>query len=120
MQIRIDHQNKVPLHLQVEELMRKLISSPEFKNGAFLPKEVELANTLGVSRNTIRQATNRLEYEGLLKRKKGVATQKKKLATELDHWYSFTQEMKERGIHVVNITLKAEMVLPTDTVQQFF
>ena len=47
MQLRIDHQNKIPLHLQVEELMRKLIASPEFRDGSFLPKEVELANRLG-------------------------------------------------------------------------
>lgn len=121
--MHIDHDSKVPLHVQVESLLRHLISSPEFKNGAFLPKEVELASRLGVSRNTIRQATNKLEYEGLLKRKKGVgtvATQKKKLATELGHWYSFTQEMKERGVHVVNISLKAEMVVPAAAVQQFF
>jgi GntR family transcriptional regulator len=121
--MNINHDSKIPLHMQVEALLRKLISEPEFRNGAFLPKEVELANTLGVSRNTIRQATNKLEYEGLLKRKKGVGTvvaQKKKLSTELDHWYSFTREMKERGIDVVNISVKAEMVVPNDQVAQFF
>src|SRR5258708_34507172 len=97
MQLRTDHQNKIPLHLQVEELMRKLIASPEFRNGAFLPKEVELANRLGVSRNTIRQATNKLEYEGLLSRKKGEGTkvaEKKPLSTGLDPWYNFKQEMR--------------------------
>lgn len=119
----IDHESKLPLHAQVENLLRNLISSPEFNNGAFLPKEVELANTLGVSRNTIRQATNKLEYEGLLKRKKGVGTvvaQKKKLSTGLDHWHSFTQEMKERGIDVVNIAVKVEMILPSEKIAQFF
>jgi GntR family transcriptional regulator len=119
----IDHQSKVPLHLQVENLLRQLITTPEYKNGSFLPKEVELANTLGVSRNTIRQATNKLEYEGLLKRKKGVGTvvaPKKKLVTGLDHWYSFTREMKERGIDVMNISLKAEMVQSTEMIAAFF
>jgi GntR family transcriptional regulator len=119
----INHDSKLPLHAQVESLLRTMISSPEFNNGAFLPKEVELANTLGVSRNTIRQATNKLEYEGLLKRKKGVGTvvaPKKKLSTGLDHWYSFTQEMKERGIDVINISVKVEMVSPSEKVAQFF
>jgi GntR family transcriptional regulator len=119
----IDHQSNVPLHIQVENLLRQLIDTPTYKNGSFLPKEVELANTLGVSRNTIRQATNKLEYEGLLKRKKGVGTvvaPKKKLVTGLDHWHSFTQEMKERGVEVINITLKAEMVQPTETIAEFF
>lgn len=123
MQLRIDHQNKVPLHLQVEALMRKLIESPEFRNGAFLPKEVELANRLGVSRNTIRQATNKLEYEGLLVRKKGVGTtvaRKKTLSTGLDHWYSFTQEMRERGIQVENLRVKAEYVKADEKVSRFF
>jgi GntR family transcriptional regulator len=73
MNITIDHHNKILLHLQVEALIRKLLNGePEYKNGAFLPKEQEPANRLGVSRNTIRQATNKLEYEGVLIRKKGL------------------------------------------------
>ena len=123
MQIAIDHKNKLPLHVQVEELLRKLIESPPFKNGAFLPKEVELANRLGVSRNTIRQATNKLELEGLLVRKKGVGTKaaaKKSLSTGLDHWYSFTREMRELGINVENLTLKTEYVPANEKIATFF
>ena len=60
----IDHKSKLPLHVQVEEYLRKLIESAKAKSGGFLPKEVELSNRLGVSRNTIRQATNKLENEG--------------------------------------------------------
>ena len=123
MNLKIDHNSKLPLHIQVEELMRKLIDLPEFKNGALLPKEIELANKLGISRSTIRQATNKLENEGLLKRKKGVGTTvatKKALATGLDHWYSFTQEMKEMGIDVRNIFIKTEFVPATEDLANFF
>src|SRR6201991_1909439 len=123
MQLHINHQSKIPLHIQVEELMRKLIASPEFRSGAFLPKEVELANRLGVSRNTVRQATNKLEYEGLLTRKKGVGTKvatKKPLSTGLDHWYSFTREMQERGIQVENLSLRTEYVKADEKVSRFF
>lgn len=124
MTLKIDHNSKLPLHVQVENLMRELISSPTYSNGTtFLPKEVELANTLGVSRSTIRQATNKLEYEGLLKRKKGVGTSvavKKKLSTGLDHWYSFTNEMKEKGIDVFNISLNVELVPASETIAAFF
>jgi len=104
MKFQINHKSNVPLHFQVEELLRKMLEAPEFKNGAFFPKEVQLANRLGVSRNTVRQATNKLQNEGLIIRKKGVGTRtanKKPLATGLDHWYSFTQEMKEKGVHVL-------------------
>lgn len=123
MELQINHESKIPLHIQVEELIRKMIAAVEFKNGAFLPKEVELANRLGVSRNTIRQATNRLEHEGLLTRKKGVGTKaasKKPLTTGLDHWYSFTQEMRERGIQVINLELKVEWIMASSQVRTFF
>lgn len=122
MELKIDHKSKLPLHVQVEDLMRQLIALPEYRNGNFLPKEVELANTLGVSRNTIRQATNKLEYEGLLVRKKGVGTKvaPQMVSTNLSNWYSFTKEMESRGIKTGNLFLKLETVEATDTIATFF
>lgn len=123
MNLQIDHNSKMPLHVQVEALIRQLIALPEFNNGALLPKEIELANKLGISRSTIRQATNKLENEGLLKRKKGVGTtvaKKKTLSTGLDHWYSFTQEMKEMGIDVRNIFINAEFIPASEKIANFF
>jgi GntR family transcriptional regulator len=122
MELKIDHKSKLPLHVQVEELMRELITLPEYQNGSFLPKEIELANTLGVSRNTIRQATNKLEYEGLLIRKKGVGTKvsSQLMSTNLNNWYSFTKEMESRGIKTTNLFLQLEMVNPTGKIATFF
>lgn len=123
MKLKINHKSNVPLHFQVEELLRKMVVAPEFKNGAFFPKEVELANRLGVSRNTIRQATNKLQNEGLIIRKKGVGTKtagKKPLASALDHWYSFTREMKEKGINVINLGFKVEWVFVDKKITDFF
>ncbi len=81
----IDHNSKLPLHVQVEELFRKLIKMEAYKKGALLPKEVDLANLWGVSRNTIRQATNKLEHEGLITRKKELAPvwQKRKVWSQV-------------------------------------
>jgi GntR family transcriptional regulator len=122
MKLQINHQSKIPLHTQVEELIRKLIDAPEYRNGTFLPKEVELANRLGVSRNTIRQATNKLEYEGLLIRKKGVGTKvaQPALSTGLDHWYSFTEEMLQQGVPIENIELRADKVKADEKIARFF
>ena len=123
MKLQINHKSKIPLHFQVEELLRKMVAAPEFKEGAFFPKEVELANRLGVSRNTLRQATNKLQHEGLITRRKGVGTKvavKKPLTTGLDHWYSFTQEMREKGIHVTNLELKIEWVIADKKLTDFF
>jgi GntR family transcriptional regulator len=119
----INHASKLPLHIQVEEYLRKLIGRDEYKRGAFLPKEVELANRWGVSRNTIRQATNKLENEGLIIRKKGVGTLvagQRAVKTGLDHWFSFTREMQEKGILVTNLVLKLEWIVPNATICQFF
>lgn len=122
MTLQIDHTSKLPLHVQVEELLRNLITT-QSAPGTMLPKEIELANQLGISRSTVRQATNKLENEGLLKRKKGVGTtvaSKKRLSTELNHWYSFTQEMKERGVDVQNLFIKTEFIPANEKLSQFF
>jgi len=122
MEFTINHSSKLPLHFQVEELLRKLIEQPKYQKGEFLPPEVEMAKKLGVSRNTIRQATNKLEYEGLIVRKKGYGTKvaEKSLTTQLDSWHSFTQEMNEKGIAFTNYLVKAEYVDANDKITGFF
>ena len=105
---KIDHNSRVPLHVQVEGLLRKLIETTAYQNGKLLPKEVELAKRLGISRNTIRQATNKLENENLLIRKKGVGTRavKKTVSTRLNNWLSFSDEMHSKGMESVNYDIK--------------
>lgn len=122
MEIRIDHSSLVPLHAQVEKLLREMIELPEFKNGGYLPKEVELAKKLGISRNTLRQATNKLEYEGLLERKKGVGTKvtQNTLTTQLQQWHSFTQEMNYQGVSFKNLLVKTNWVEASDKISSFF
>lgn len=122
MELKIDHKSPVPLHAQVEQLLRKIIELPEYKSGGFLPKEIELANRLGVSRNTIRQATNKLEYEGLLVRKKGVGTKvaSNTVTTSLNSWHSFTQEMNEQGVVFKNYLIAVDKVPAEEKVSTFF
>lgn len=122
MNFKIDHSNKLPLHFQVEELLRNLIEQPQYQKGEFLPPEVEMSKTLGVSRNTIRQATNKLEYEGLIIRKKGYGTKvaENTLTTQLNSWHSFTQEMNDKGISFRNFLIKAEWVKAEQKVATFF
>ena len=122
MKLEIDHQSPIPLHAQVEILLRELINLPEYRKGEFLPKEVELAKRLGISRNTLRQATNKLEYEGLLIRKKGIGTRvaEKSVVTHLQNWHSFTQEMNEKGISFKNYMLESEWTVADEKLVSFF
>ncbi|MCG8308891.1 MAG: GntR family transcriptional regulator [Cytophagales bacterium] len=121
MDFRIDHNSPIPLHVQVEELLRKLIVLPEYQNGKLLPNEAGMARELGISRNTLRQATNKLVYEGLLFRKKGFGTKViKTVDSKAQNWLSFSQEMKAKGIEVVNYELELSFVKPTEKVATFF
>ena len=116
--LKIDHDSQVPLHLQVEDLLRKLIEQPAYRNGKLLPKEVELAKRLGISRNTVRQATNKLAHEKLLVRKKGIGTKvaDNNVTTELFNWYSFSYEMERRGLKLINYDIQTSWVEPDQEV----
>ena len=113
MDFRLDQSSPLPLHSQIEEYLRTLIVLKEYKNGnKLLPKEITLSKKLGVSRNTVRQAVTTLVNEGLVERKKGVGTKvvHKKIATRLDNWISFTKEMRNQGIDVVNYMVQNTLV----------
>lgn len=118
----IDHKSYVPLHLQAEELLRHLIADPEYANGKLLPNEVDLAKQLAISRTTLRQALNKLVYEGLLIRKKGIGTKVAggPVSSKSNNWLSFSQEMQARGIPVKNFELHVSWVYPDETIARFF
>jgi GntR family transcriptional regulator len=96
----LDHDSKVPLHKQAEEQLRSLIEKKHFKEGDTLPNETDLAKRWGISRNTLRQAFSNMVNDGLLERRKRSGTQvkKKRIATDLGNWISFTHEMEVQGL----------------------
>lgn len=108
----LDHDSKIPLHKQVEELLRELIKHPDFKDGELFPKEVDLAKRWGISRNTLRQAIAILVNENLLVRKKGSGTRvsQNRITTNLNNWMSFTHEMEDMGLEFKNLSVNVEMV----------
>jgi GntR family transcriptional regulator len=122
MRFSIDHKSAIPLHAQVEQMVREMIKLPEYQNKAFLPNETSLAKQLGISRNTVRQALNKLVYEGLLIRKKGVGTKvaDQNVNTRAQNWLSFSQEMKASGIEIINFDLKVSWVEADENISQFF
>ncbi len=122
MKYSIDHKSVIPLHAQVETLLRNMAEEPEYKNGKLLPNEVDLAKNLGISRNTLRQATNKLVYEGILIRKKGVGTRfaSESVNTRIKSWSSFSQEMEAKGIQIKNFEISVDWVVPEPEVLQFF
>lgn len=99
-----------------------MIKSDEYKDGKFLPDEVTLSKQYNISRNTLRQAINKLVFEGLLIRRKGAGTRvvKKGIVSGVKNWRSFTQEMKMLGIEVKNFELHVGRKTPSDEISSFF
>ena len=120
--MQINRQSPVPLHAQAEALLRELISREEYRNGKLLPKETQLAEELGISRNTLRQAINKLVFEGQLERRKGFGTKvvPGSVPVGVNNWLSFSGEMKSLGIEVHNYDFRVSKRVPTMEVASFF
>ena len=120
--MKLDPNSEKPLHIQAEEVLRKLIESEEYKNGKLLPNEVLLSEQLNISRNTLRQAINKLVFEGLLVRKKGHGTKvvKKGIIGGVKNWLSFSQEMKMLGIEIKNFELHVSFKKASEEICTFF
>ena len=65
---------KSQLYLQTRERILELIRRQELVPGSQLPSEMDLSTTLGVSRNTIREALMSLERDGTVIRRHGLGT----------------------------------------------
>lgn len=122
MKLKLNHSSPLPLHAQVEDLLREIMAKKEYQNGKLLPPEEEIAMILGISRNTVRHAVQRLVQEGLLIRKKGVGTQvnTNRMSTSLSAWGSFTHEMEAKGTVFDTLQMKVEWVSANPEVSVHF
>ncbi len=110
--MNVDHTSAIPLYKQIENYLRKLIESGEYNGGKFLPKEKDLANQFGVSRNTVRQGISKLVQEGLVKRTQGKGTVviNSNISTQLDEWHSFSEEMMKKGVKLQDYSINIDWV----------
>ena len=74
MRIPLDHQSRVPLYRQIESYLRTNILSRALAAETRLPSSRELAQELGVSRITVKNAYANLESEGLVLTREGSGT----------------------------------------------
>lgn len=122
MKFKLDPTSAKPLHQQAEELLRSLIAEPEYRNGKLLPNEIELSREMEISRNTLRQAINKLVFEGLLVRKKGYGTTvaPRNVMSNARNWMSFSQEMSSLGLQVKNFELHVSHKKASKNIADFF
>jgi DNA-binding GntR family transcriptional regulator len=74
-EIAVDRTSPVPLYFQVAEQFAAAIERGELAPGDRLDSEIQLADRLGLSRPTVRQAIQHLVNKGLIVRRRGVGTQ---------------------------------------------
>lgn len=91
----IDQQDRSPLYEQVAAAILADIRSGFLTPGMALPKEVELAAALGVSRQTVNQAMTSLAHRGFLTRRRGIGTfvAEPEIEQPLNGLYSFIRSV---------------------------
>ncbi|MFE9201380.1 GntR family transcriptional regulator [Micromonospora sp. NPDC007230] len=74
-EIVVDRSSPIPLYFQVAEQFAAAIQRGDLAPGERLDSELQLADRLGLSRPTVRQAIQHLVDKGLIVRRRGVGTQ---------------------------------------------
>ncbi|MET9365238.1 GntR family transcriptional regulator [Streptomyces sp. NPDC006632] len=75
LQLGVDRTSPVPLYFQLSQQLEAAIEKGTLTPGSLLGNEIDLAQRLGLSRPTVRQAIQALVDKGLLVRRRGVGTQ---------------------------------------------
>ena len=71
--IRVDGRTQ-PKYERLKQFVLGELQAGRLKPGESLPTEIELARSLGVARNTVRQALGELDQEGIIRRIRGKGT----------------------------------------------
>ena len=88
-----------PLYHRIQRAIRDSISEGELGEGDVLPPERDLAQALGVSRVTVRNAIRALVTDGLLVQRQGAGTfVSRRIEMPLTVPTSFSEEIESRGM----------------------
>lgn len=112
----LDALSTKPLYLQLTEQIKLRIRSGEIEVGDMLPSELELCDSLHISRSTVRQSMALLESEGFVVRRRGKGTfvSRPKAVRRLTRLCSFSKQMTELGIQSDSTVLSFDVVQSDD------
>jgi len=111
----LDKVDYKPLYIQLGDLLADYIRAHELAPGIRFPSEKELMERFELSRATVRQALQRLETVGLVRKIRGKGTfladtmQKKHIG---DLFQSIEANLEQQGITVKNVLLENKDVYP--------
>ncbi|HAI87916.1 MAG TPA: hypothetical protein DCL63_13100, partial [Firmicutes bacterium] len=115
----LSKESRLPLHHQLADQLREAVRQGVFAADEPIPRELDIAKSLGVSRGVVRQAILQLVQEGYLRRIPGRGTfaQNAPLEYDLLGFYNFKKEV-ERQNHTLGVRLVAFETLPLDPLNE--
>lgn len=113
-------EKRIALYDQLKSKIREKIESGEMEEGQKIPTEKELCEIFGVSRATVRKAVNDLHDENILIKKQGKGTYVKasQINQSLEKFYSFSEELKKRGLEEKAEMLEFKIIMQDDNLQK--
>lgn len=109
----------VPIYIQVKNYIMEKVKSGELPAGRKIPTERELAQTLGISRNTVSAAYRELLIEGFLEARQGRGTFVRQVSVDLeDSTADYAGSRRERALKIIDEAM-AKVVGLGFTVDQF-
>ncbi|HET9842921.1 MAG TPA: GntR family transcriptional regulator [Nocardioides sp.] len=117
--VAVNRSSPVPLYFQLAEQIEGAIQNGQLAPGDRIANEVALADRLGLSRPTVRQAIQTLADKGLLVRKRGVGTQvvsaPNRRTVELTSLYD---DLTRNGLSPTTSVLRLDLVAPDEVARQ--
>lgn len=105
----------LPVYLQIEDEIAQRIEDGDLPPGARVPTERDLAESLAVSRMTVRAALTRLQQRGLIVRRQGSGTfvAQPKLRQDASHLRGFFEASVGQGVFPVSRVIERSEILAT-------
>lgn len=105
----LDRNSSIPLHIQMEDLVRKNLSVGNWPPGYMIPSENELSREYGISRMTVRSVITKLVQEGLLFRipGKGTYVSEQKIIAKSLSYAGIREQLEQMGYEVSTKLLSA-------------
>ena len=110
----LDRGSPMPLWAQLETDLLRRLEAREFDDG--FPTDLDLTESYGVSRHTVREAVRHLNKTGVLKRERGKGTvvNRSEFEQSLGTLYSLFQSIESTGVNQTSEVIRLEVV--TDSI----
>jgi GntR family transcriptional regulator len=115
MEKRLEKSSYTPLSRQLFDILNDFILKGKYSSGQPFLTEIEISEKYGVSRTTVREATSRLVYEGLLRRERGKGTFviTPRIHEETGMLVPYSEEIEKRGLNPSSKFIELVLKEPT-------